>query len=192
MEWLFLILGAVLGVAGNFAYEAIRGAMERRAGGKLDIEGKWGEWTPDGYGRQFSAGEIKYRFWKRRYDFDGTNYFNDGQPYCHWVTTASYIDKDRKEFHYIFANHDLTSPQVRSYGYGVISLVRTAESLTPVSGFYLYSGPTGARQMSHTMHRISDPALFSDRSENVSEDLKRVFPDEWNRRSDRAPVVPSD
>lgn len=191
MEWLFLVFGALLGIAANFAYDAIRSAVDKQAGGRLNIEGMWGEWTPEGYGRQFSIGEIRYRFWKRRYDFNGTNFHNDGRPFCHWNTTASFVDKERKEFHYIFANHDLSSPHVLSYGYGVVSLVESNKKLVPGDGFYLYSGPTGPRQMSHTMRPVTDPTFFPDRTKNVSEDLKRVFPDEWLIRADEAPAQSS-
>lgn len=184
MEWIWAITGAVLGIGGNFIFEYLRSLVGRRAGGKLAIEGTWCEWTPEGYGRQFSVGVIKYRFWKRRYDFDGTNYHNDGRPYCHWNTTASYVDKERKEFHYIFGNHDLSSPHVQSYGYGVISLVMRGDELVPSDGFYLYSGAGGARQMGHSMVRVTDPALFLDRSVSAASDLQKVLPQEWHQRSD--------
>ncbi|WEO78705.1 hypothetical protein BJQ94_06655 [Cryobacterium sp. SO2] len=187
MEILLLIAGAILGVAGNFAFEFLRSRLERNSGGKVKIEGTWGEWTPKGYGRQFSVGEIKYRFWKRRYDFNGTNYYNDGRPYCHWYTTASYIDKERNEFHYIFANHDLSSPQVQLYGYGVIKLGAEGGGLVPLSGFYMYSGPRGARQMGHTMRQVKDPNEFADRSREAAAGLQRIFPVEWMLRSDSAP-----
>lgn len=186
MEWVFLVAGAVLGVAGNFAYDAIRVMLDQRSDGKLAITGVWGEWTPDGFGRQFSIGEIRYRFWKRRFEFNGTNFYNDGRPFCHWATTASYIDRERREFHYIFANQDLNSPHVSSYGYGVVSLAEIGKRIVPTSGFYLYSGPNGARQMTHTMNRVTDTALFRDRSQNVAGDLKRFFPEEWDQRSDGA------
>ncbi|MCQ9165480.1 hypothetical protein [Arthrobacter sp. STN4] len=186
MEWMWTIVGAVLGIVGMFVFEYLWSLIARRSGGTLAIEGTWCEWTPEGYGRQFSVGVIKYRFWKRRYDFDGTNYYNDGRPYCHWSTTASYVDKERKELHYIFANHDLSSPQVQSYGYGVVSLVVRGKELVPSDGFYLYSGSNGARQMGHSMLRVTDSALFLDRSMNVATDLQKVLPNEWQQRSDAA------
>lgn len=186
MDWILLAAGAALGVAGNFAYDAIRALLDQRSNGKLAITGVWGEWTPHGYGRQFSVGEIKYRFWKRRFDFNGTNYYNDGRPFCHWVTTASYIDRKNGEFHYIFANKDLNSPHVSSYGYGVVTLAEISKRVVPTGGFYLYSGPDGARQMTHTMNRVTDSALFRDRTKNVASDLDRFFPVEWKQRSDGA------
>ncbi|NSX36519.1 hypothetical protein HTS88_08855 [Pseudarthrobacter oxydans] len=188
MEWIWAVVGAVLGIGGNFIFEYLRSLVARNSGGKLAIEGTWCEWTPEGYGRQFSVGVIRYRFWKRRYDFDGTNYHNDGRPFCHWSTTASYVDKERKEFHYIFANHDLSSPHVQSYGYGVVALVPRGNELVPSAGFYLYSGPVGARQMGHSMVPVTDPALFLDRSVNAAKDLKKVCPKEWQQRSDAAPI----
>lgn len=186
MEWTWAIIGAVFGIFGNFIFQYFWSLAARNSGGKLEIEGTWGEWTPQGYGRQFSVGVAKYRFWKHRYDFDGTNYYNDGRPYCHWSTTASYVDKERKEFHYIFANHDLSSPHVQSYGYGVVSLMERGKELIPSDGFYLYSGPEGARQMGHSMLKVTDSALFPDRSVNVAKDLQKLFPEEWQQRSDAA------
>lgn len=188
MEWVWAIVGAVFGIGGNFVFEYLRALVARNSGGKLAIEGTWCEWTPEGYGRQFSVGVIRYRFWKRRYDFDGTNYHNDGRPYCHWRTTASFVDKDRNEFHYVFANYDLAAPQVQSYGYGVVTLLAEDDDLVPRAGFYLYSGPSGARQMGHTMVKVTDSALFRDRSKNAAKALKKVMPKEWQQRSDAAPV----
>lgn len=187
MEWILLIIGAVLGVAGNFLFEYLRSRLERNSGGKLAIEGTWAEWTPDGYGRQFSVGVIKYRFWKRRYDFNGTNYHNDGRPYCHWYTTASFVDKERNELHYVFANHDLATPQVQLYGYGVVKLGESGDRLVPLSGFYLYSGPSGARQMSHSMRLVSNSSRFADRSKNAAADLEATFPQEWHQRLGATP-----
>lgn len=180
--------GAILGIGGNFAYDWLRATLDTRSDGKLDIAGTWGEWTPKGYSRQFSVGVIRYRFWKRRYEFDGTNYHNDGSPFCYWRTTSSSIDRSRREFHYVFETRDAASMQVTLYGYGVISLVREGKLLVPGDGFYIYStGDDSARQMSHTMQRL-DPAGFKRLTENAATELERQMPNEWAQRAANSPV----
>ena len=181
MEWVFLALGLVLGIGGNLAANVAQGTIdsrrERKQFGPLNIEGTFAEWVPDSMGRQFSIGQIRYVRSAKRYDLDGTNYKNDGEPYCRWRTVASSLDLRNRQFHYVFVTTNFATPNTSSYGYGVIYLDHRNDGLEPVDGFYVYvDGTQNSRDaiaVSHTMDRINAP---DSRNKNMAQLLDTVYP----------------
>ena len=175
MEWLFLALSIPIGVAAARIDVLISWVFNRIKHGRLEIRGSWAEWIPGSSGRQFSIGTIQYNVLRRRYNFDGTNYYNNGEPYCHWQTVTSYVDYDKLEFHYIFATKDVATLQTTSYGYGVLQLVSRNGILSPEDGYYIYATPDGsALSLSHTLVRVA--AVPSNRNDNSIDILRAAFP----------------
>lgn len=175
MEWIILVLSIPVGVAAARLDVLLLWVVNRVRYGKLSIRGHWLEWIPGSQGRQFSIGTIEYNVLRRRYNFDGTNYKNDGNPFCHWQTVTSYVDFEKLEFHYIFATKDVDSLQTTSYGYGVVQLVRRDGSLVPEDGYYIYAtGTNHAASHSHTMVPIETVPLS--RNDNATELIKKALP----------------
>jgi len=175
MEWIILVLSIPVGVVAARLDVVLLWAISRVRYGKLSLSGHWAEWIPGSDGRQFSIGTIEYNVLRRRYNFDGTNYKNDGDPYCHWQTVTSYVDFEKLEFHYVFATKDVVSLQTTSYGHGVVQLVRRDGSLIPEDGYYIYAtGANSAVCHSHTMLPIE--MVAPNRNHNAAELLKTVFP----------------
>ena len=147
-----LLVGFVLGIPASviaaYLYDMLREKMIYR---KLDIEGTWGEFVKNSEGRQFSLGQI-YRDKRRRiYAFDGTNYNNDGTPYCHWTTINSHIDKSQGQFFYTFRAQVEDEPDRQYYGFGVVNLAPDISGkLVPVSGHYVSANVDG-KGMAHSM-----------------------------------------
>lgn len=180
MEWLFLLLGVPIGVLGARADWLILRAWERWTLGKLRIKGHYAEFVPNSVGRQFSLGSISWRPSRRQYAFDGTNYRNDGEPFCHWRTVSSYLDRETNEYHYVFRTTAIGSLRLMSYGYGVVNLVQSEGALVPQDGYYVYVTPTGeVVSVDHTVVRID--ALPATRTENAGELLARVLPEHKDR-----------
>lgn len=147
-----ILVGFGLGTVGSFIasylYDILR---EHMASKKLDIEGTWGEFVRDSKGRQFSLGRI-YRDRRRRiYAFDGTNFFNDGIAYCHWVTINSHIDREHGQFFYTFRAHVDDEPDMHYYGFGVVNLAPNDKGgLSPINGHYVSASVDGMG-MAHSM-----------------------------------------
>jgi len=176
MEWLFLLLSIPIGVLAARVDVLISWGMNRVRYGPLQIRGNWAEWVPGSIGRQFSVGSIQYNVFRRQYSFDGTNYNNNGDPYCHWKTVTSYVDYDKQEFHYVFATKDVATMQTTSYGYGVVNLVSRGGVLAPEDGYYIYATPDGsALSLSHTMVSVS--SIPARRTSNARDFLSAELPD---------------
>lgn len=175
MEWLFLFLSFPIAVLAARADVFVVWAVARLRYGKLSIRGHWAEWIPGSTGRQFSIGTIQYNVFQRRYNFDGTNYRNNGDPFCHWRTVTSYLDFGKLEFHYVFATKDVDSMQTTSYGYGVLQLVSRDGSLIPEDGYYIYAnGHDAAVSQSHTLTPVLKVA--DNRNDNAAILLAATFP----------------
>ena len=188
---LTLILGVPVGVFATVVYDSILRLIRNARHGRVDINGTWIEWVPNCYGRQFSIGKIRYDVFRRQYVFDGTNYRNDGSPFCHWRTVSSYLDLNAYEYHYVFATKDVMSMQTTSFGYGVMSLVANGKRLIPAGGSYMYAtGKDTAMQMSHSMKKI-DPKLFPEVGQSSAQLLELVLPLEWSCRSESPTLPPS-
>ncbi|MEQ1737640.1 MAG: hypothetical protein ABL886_14700 [Rhodoglobus sp.] len=178
MEWVFLLLSIPIGIAVARIDVFILWLINRNKFGRLRITGNWAEWIEQSQGRQFSLGRIEYNVFRRRYNFDGTNYDNDGSPYCHWDTVSSSLDFDKLEFHYVFATRLVSSRQITSHGYGVVHLERDGGELRPVDGYYMYAelgASAGAFAFGHTM--VSIDSLPVSRNANAAEFLRTVFPE---------------
>ncbi|MDX1882712.1 hypothetical protein [Mycolicibacterium sp. 120270] len=182
MEWVFLALGVVLGIGGNLAANLAQNAIdtrrERKQFGPVNIEGVFAEWVPDSKGRQFSIGQIRYVKSSKRYDLDGTNYRNDGEPFCRWRTVASSLDLRNRQYHYVFVTTNFETPNTNSYGYGVIYLDSQGDGLEPVDGYYVYVDDTQwsrkAISVSHTMDRIH--SMPESRNANMAELIDQIYP----------------
>ncbi len=148
-ELLFLVIGIPFGVAANAAYHYVR-IVTGRTFDRIQLEGKWGEYVENYSDHQYSIGEIRYDLRRRMWAFNGTNYYNDGRPYCHWETLASYFDKTKREFYYTFHNTLLKSSQTSHVGFGVIRFRREEGKWIPDRGFFI-SGSEGESYLWHTM-----------------------------------------
>lgn len=179
MEWILLVIGSLVGIGGNllasYLWEKVDKRRSSRKHGKLNIEGKWAEYIPDAAGRQFSLATIEYRRDRKLYVLNGTNYKNNGDPFCHWRTVASYLDLDNHVYHYVFATTDVGSLNVSSYGYGVLNLVRHEKSIEPQDGYYVYVDATGqAISVSHNFKRIH--TMPASRTDNAAPIIDLAFP----------------
>lgn len=176
MEWLILLLGLPVSVAAARVDVLLMWWINRFRHGKLRMSGNWIEWVPKSEGRQFSIGCIEYNLLRRRYNFDGTNYKNSGEPFCHWRTVTSYVDYEQLEFHYVFATKDVDTLQTSSYGYGVVQLVRRNGELVPEYGYYIYAtGNDNAISVSHSMRRLD--SLPESRNDNAFSILTAAYPE---------------
>lgn len=94
---------------------------------------------------------------RRRYNFNGTNYNNDGTPHCYFRTVSSHLDRDDLQFHYVFETRELDALHVKSYGYGVVNLERAGNRIVATDGYYIYVTPSGQPiAVSHTMKPVGD------------------------------------
>jgi hypothetical protein len=176
VQWGFLLLSIPIGIIAARIDVLISWIVNRSRHGKLELRGKWVEWIPRSTDRHFSVGRIQFNVLRRRYEFNGTNYLNNGEPFCHWTTVTSYLDWERLEFHYVFATQDAASLQTTSYGYGVLHLVNDDGVLAPQDGYYIYSTANGdAVSMSHTLTRVGD--LPPNRNANARTFLSDALPE---------------
>lgn len=121
---------------------------------KIKIEGEWGEFVPMSLGRQYSFGRIYFDKGRKMYAFDGTNYSDNGERFCHWETVVSHVDANLKKFFYTFTAQLEGELDKIYYGFGVINLVKDASgSLVPMDGYYISANVDG-KTMSHSMKRI--------------------------------------
>lgn len=179
MEWVLLVVGFVVGIGGNIVanvlWEKLDKLRSTRRCGQLEFEGKWAEYVPNSIGRQFSLATVEYRRSKKIYELNGTNYQNNGDPYCHWRTVASYLDLENYVYHYVFATTDVGALNVSSYGYGVLNLIRSGDSIAPQDGYYVYVTPSGtAISVSHTFKKITN--LPANRTDNAGVLIDAIFP----------------
>jgi hypothetical protein len=148
-DLLLLIAGIPFGVVANYIYQYARVKADK-AFEPIKVEGKWGELTTMSGERRCSMGEIRYDRRKRMWTFDGTNYHNDGRPFCRWTTEASYLDKSSREFYYVFTNTLVESGQKGYIGFGVVRFRRQESVWLPDHGFFI-SGSEGESYRSHSM-----------------------------------------
>lgn len=148
-ELLLLITGIPLGVVANYAYQYARTRTDRMFD-PIKMAGKWGELVNAPGERRCSIGEIRYDRRRGMWTFDGTNYHNDGRPFCHWTTEASYLDKSTREFYYTFTNTLAESGQKGYIGFGVIRFRRQERTWVPDRGFFI-SGNESEMYRSHSM-----------------------------------------
>ncbi|MEC3979526.1 hypothetical protein [Amycolatopsis sp. H20-H5] len=148
-DLLLLLAGIPFGVAANYIYQYVKSKTDRMYD-PIKMIGNWGELVDDSGERRCSMGEIRYDRRRKMWTFDGTNYHNDGRPFCHWTTEASYMDKSAREFYYIFTNTLVESGQKGYMGFGVVRFRRQERAWVPDHGFFV-SGNEGETYRSHTM-----------------------------------------
>jgi hypothetical protein len=165
-DYIFLLLGVPAGIAANGLYQYLKIFTSRRLD-PIAMEGVWGEYISEPGERQCSIGEIRYDLRKRMWVFDGTNYHNDGRPYCHWVTLASYFDKTKREFYYTFSNTLTETGQTGYIGFGVLRFRRHEGKWIPNHGFFI-SGSEGESYRSHTVVPL-------DRMPSSSQETRAMF-----------------
>ncbi|MFJ4786501.1 hypothetical protein [Streptomyces sp. NPDC088794] len=156
-DYLFLLLGIPAGIVSNGIYQYLKIFTSRRID-RIKLEGVWGEHMGESGERQCSIGEIRYDLRRRMWAFDGTNYHNDGRPYCHWVTLTSYFDNEKREFYYTFSNTLAETGQTGYIGFGVLRFRRQDRKWVPDRGFFI-SGTEGESYRSHSvvpLERIPD------------------------------------
>ncbi len=149
---LALLLGIAVGVLGNFAYQWAQTVISR-VFSRIEIKGVWGERILDGDERVYSIGQIHYDMRLRMWAFDGTNYHNDGSPFCHWRTVASYVDRQAKRYYYVFFNTHVDSTQAGYTGFGFVDLERRGRAWVPRNGAFAAGNP-GESFRSHSMVKL--------------------------------------
>ena len=152
MEWFFLLLGVPAGVVSNFLFQWVWSAVSWSST-RIDIKGTWGEKIHSGSERQCSIGTIKYDVWRSMWTFDGTNYHNDGRPFCHWRTISSHLDRHNKVFYYIFLNVQEEQAQAGYTGFGFVHLNQIEKKWVPVRGGFAAGNP-GESFRSHSMVKL--------------------------------------
>jgi hypothetical protein len=142
------LIGFVLNVAASYVYDKLRVVLSKR---KVKIDGLWAEYLPESSDHQYTFGRIYFDKARGFYAFDGTNYRNDGQPFCHFQTVTSHIDLDTHEYFYVFVAQVENELDRRYYGFGVVNLtVDDKGALVPARGHYVSANVDG-KPMSHTI-----------------------------------------
>lgn len=147
-----LVIGIAVGVAGNALYQFLRETYFR-ATDRVRLKGFWGERIHEGTDRVNSLGHIHYDFRRLMWVFDGTNYHNDGRPFCHFRTIASHYDRQAKKFYYVFENIHENAVHASYTGFGVLTLSKSGKAWTPSRGAFAAGNP-GECFRSHTMQRL--------------------------------------
>jgi hypothetical protein len=152
-----VLLGLLVGITGGVIASCVYKIIEQhRHMYQVDIVGNWAERIPRSVGHSFSFGEIVFDKHRGMYAFDGTNFSDDGTPFCHWETVASHLDVNARQFFYIFTARLEGSLQNTYVGFGVVNLARPDDGqLVPVDGHYA-SWSVDDEPMSHSMVRMSD------------------------------------
>ena len=165
--------GFVVGVVSSLLAAYLYGILHRYMNKPqvlLDLESVWGEFAPDSVdpltqvSHRYSLGTLYYDKAREIYAFDGTNYEDNGDRFCHWETITSHIDVVRRKYFYIFAAQREGALNVVYYAFGVINLGENGNGkLVPIDGHYV-SADVDGRPISHSMRKIE--ALKYDRTAN--------------------------
>jgi len=150
MEWLLFALGFPAALLTAYGYDILKGMIKARSD-RLAIEGFWLEFVRDSKNHQYSHGRIRFDKKRGFWAFDGTNYKNNGEPFCHWETVSSHVDVAGRKFFYTFVARVENELDKTYYGFGVVNLVvNDRDQLVPVDGHYVSANVDG-RGMSHSM-----------------------------------------
>ena len=176
MDWMFALLGIPFGIVATRLDVVLMVVVNRVRYGRVEIKGNWAEYVATAPNRQYSLCTMEYDVIRRRYNFDGTNYNNDGSPHCHWRTVSSHLDRHALQFHYVFETREVSAMHAKSYGYGVINLAHTGNRIVPSDGYYVYVSPVGdAVAVSHMMKPVD---ALPPRDVNAASYLDGLFPAE--------------
>lgn len=143
-------LGIPAGVLGTLVYDVLK-SMAKTHRQKLALEGSWAEFVKDSRGHQYTFGRIYFDKRRGFWAFDGTNFTNAGQPFCHFETVSSHVDAANRQFFYTFTARVENELDKTYYGFGVVNLAPNERGeLTPVHGHYVSANVDG-RGVSHSM-----------------------------------------
>lgn len=176
MEWIFLVLGIPIGLVTTWIAALIMIGWARLQHGKLAISGHWAEYAETSTGREFSIGTLEYQWFRRRWEFNGTNYHSNGTPLCHWQTTSSTLNLQTGKFFYIFDSTDVGRFQSSSTGFGCLNLIRRHKTIVPEDGYFMYHDAE-AVSVSHSMVPIA--RIPDSRGDSAAEILAETFPAAW-------------
>ena len=110
-------------------------------------------------GRNYSIGKFQYNRHTKSYTFNGTNYRNDGEPFCTWESTYVHCDLENRKIYYIFRACLKNALHAENYGFGVINIVESEAGVpVPTSGYYIET-KEDAKPYSHSMERLEKIAL---------------------------------
>jgi hypothetical protein len=150
VEWLMLGLGIPAGVFATLMYDVLKGMVKARRQ-TLALEGTWAEFVKDSKGHQYTLGRIYFDKRRGFWAFDGTNFTNEGEPFCHFETVSSHVDVANRQFFYTFTARIENELDKTYYGFGVVNLAANERGeLTPVHGHYVSANVDG-KGMSHSM-----------------------------------------
>jgi hypothetical protein len=127
---------------------------------RLQIEGVWGEYVSASTDHQFTLGHIYFDKRKKQFSFDGTNYANSGEIFCHFATISSKVDVDARKFLYMFSA-EMPGKMEVYFGFGVVNLSLSNGILRPSDGHYVSASVDGTG-MAHTMVALPDLTYVRD------------------------------
>jgi len=165
------VVAFMIGVLSSVAANWLASSAIFTRGRRLSILGTWGEYVVESINHQYSLGMIYYDRRKAMYRFDGTNFRNNGERYCHWETVTSYIDADARRFFYIFSAQLEGELDKTFYGFGVLNLAIESGRIIPVDGHYA-STNVQDKILSHSMFRM-DQFVYN-RSEGGSKIIRAI------------------
>lgn len=148
-----LAVGIATGVAANALYQWLTQARSWLTD-RVNISGVWGERMIGGGDRRFSVGTIRYDLRRRMWVFDGTNYYNDGRPFCHWRTITAYLDQQSKRYYYVFLNTHDDEVHTGYTGFGFVDLEKKGRTWVPRRGAFAAGNP-GECFRSHSMVKLN-------------------------------------
>lgn len=163
LDWVSLLIGGLIGyvlnLVASWSYDKIQAMLSAQ---KVELDGVWAEYVPDSGDHQYSLGKIYFDKSRNLFAFDGTNYLNDGRPFCHWKTVTSHIDKNNQEYFYVFVAQIENELDRRYYGFGVVNLALNDKGvLVPARGHYVSANVDG-RPMSHSIVPAEELAEISE------------------------------
>lgn len=181
MDIMLLLAGIPIGMAANACYQWAKVGIGWISD-PIRMSGTWVERIHSGTERQFSIGEIRWNVRRSIWDFEGTNFHNNGVPFCHWKTITSYLDRDNKRFYYTFLNTPDDSSHTSYTGFGVLELAKRGRSYVPCRGSFAAGNP-GETFRSHSMIKV-------DRAPANPQETRDLFARTQELESSDAPEEP--
>lgn len=151
-----LVLGVVIGVLGNLAYQWIQ-SLYAWWSGRVDLEGYWGQRIHERAERSYSIGQIHYNMRQRMWTFDGTNYHNDGRSFGRWKTVASYVDGRTSRYYYVFLCTHLDGAHASTLGFGYMDLEWRKRAWVPRSGALAAADDPDEAFRSFSLTKLDEP-----------------------------------
>ena len=135
------------------------------------ISGFWFQHIPYYKGRSYSIGHLSYNRYKRAFEWNGTNYSDNGEPLSDWECVHLHEDLAAKKILSLFRGHFRKSPYSLFYGFVVINFRNTPNNkVYPTDGFFQDAQETETPQH-FTLHKLEDIAsTFKIKQENLTQD----------------------